>query len=583
MQGQRGKMVSLPETFEIDRTSSSSGATIDQQLCWNDMRGPPETHFSGFMLPPNDSSIPFMDSIGQEQRNLNGYSLGEASSSSGPYRSSNSEWKVENGWPSTVGRHGPRIEDQRYGPSNGALSLDNASINPMFVQGSVSSSFPPNIISTGEYVGPSGENPPLMEYPNLYKSGGSSNNQRFPIPPGSQADPLIPSGSGGYVREESEVRLGGSFDGRRVPCKRKSFEGHVGQSSLAENPNFPQPMESSLWHATPPCFNMSSGPAAQQLPEQVAPRLALDLAGGAVARGLPDMESAEISHRNFRLRVNSSGQNDLRSTSLPPSALAAAGSPGVISAPQSSSRLLVTNRSLELPPPLALNGSAPQGPQPLLQVPAMAPGGHSVRWSRGLVPRTNGFSPSIILPDEASSSGGSRNMLQHSMFVPNVSSLSARGLASAGSSGFQRNADSAPRASSSSAAPQLPHHGSAPQPNHHHSRYPRRLSEYVRRQLLSTIGSDSAAAQGSQTSNSSGRPVLSQDVLLSSGPGSSSHRHSLSRSAFWMERQGDSVVGFPYPVRTLSASEGRRRLASEKQIRSVLELVRRGEGGFRVE
>lgn len=554
-------MVLMPESFEIDRASSSSAAALDQQHCWND-----ETHFSGFMHPL--SGIPFTSSVNHEQRNVSAWGLGEASSSSGPYRSSNSEWKVENEWPSTVGRHSLRIEDRFGMSSGGMLSLDNSSIGPMFIQGSGSSSTPPSVNSNGVYVGPNQENPSLMECSNLYKSSGSVNNQR-PIHPGNEVHPFIPSGSTGFVVEESDVRLGGSLDSRRVPCKRKSFEGHAGQSFI-ENPNCPQPMESSPWQGTPPCFSMSSGPSTQPLQEQFGPGLCLDLAGGAVPQGLPNMEGSGVSHRNFRLRVNSLDQNDPRPISLSSAIVGAAGNPVATSAPQTSSRLLAANRSLELPPPTAMSGPASDGLQPSLQVPVVAPGGHFIRWNRGLVPRNNTSTSSPILSDEASSGSHSRNMLHQPMFVSNLSSSSTRGLMRAppGSSssvappGSSNSA--APLGSSSSAAPQLPHHGSSRQPNHPHSRYPRRLSEYVRRQLLSSIGSDLVGGQSNHTSNSSGHPMLSQDVLLSSVPGSSGHRQSLSRPALRMERQGDSVIGIPYPVRTLTASsERRRRFASE--------------------
>lgn len=553
-------MASLPETFEIDHASSSSGASLDRQLFRNDMSCPSEPHFSGFMLPPNDSSIPFLRSISHEQQNVSGWSLGEASSSSGPYRSINGDWKVESGWASTGGRYCPRIEEQ-LGPSNSVLSLDNTNINPVFVQGSGSSSIPPNVNSNGQYVGPSRVNPSLSDHHNLYKSSGFNDNQRFPVQPGNQVDPFVPSGSSGYVREESEVSSGVALDGRRFPCKRKSFEGHIGQSSFIENVNFPQPMESSPWQATPQCSDMNGRPGTQTLHEQVAPRLGLDLAVGAVAQSLPDTESSSVSYRNFRLRINSSGQSDMRPTSLSSSVVAAAGSPCITSAPQSSSRLLA-NHSLQLPTPLASSGSAPQELQPSLQVPVMVPGGHSVRWSRGLIPTNSSSSSSPIIPDEASSSGDLRNMLQHPVLPPSLST-SNRGLMSAGSAGFPANADSAPLGSSTSAAPQLPHH-IATQPSHQHPRFPRRLSEYVHRQLLSSIGSDLGGGQGSQTSNSVNRPLLPQDVLLSSGPGRAGHRQSSSRSALWMERHGDSAVRIPYQARSLAAaSGGRRRFASE--------------------
>lgn len=87
------------------------------------------------------------------------------------------------------------------------------------------------------------------------------------------------------------------------------------------------------------------------------------------------------------------------------------------------------------------------------------------------------------------------------------------------------------------------------------------LSEYVCRKF---INSDLVAGLKSQISNSIGSPVSLQDVLLSSGLGNSVHWQSLSRSAFWMERQEDNVIGVPFVARALAAaSDGRRRFASE--------------------
>lgn len=551
-------MVSLPETFDIDRTSSSSEASLGQQCFWNDRRGLPETHFSGFMLPPNEGSIPFLRSVNHEQRNVSGWSVGEAGSSSGAHRASSSDCKVESGWPSTGGTHSPRIEDQQLRPSNGALSLD--STNLMYVQGSGSSSIRPIINSNGQYVGPSRVNPSLREHPNLHKSSGSHNNMRFPIPPGTQVDSFIPSGSGGYIMEGSEVSLGGTLDGRLIPCKRKSSEGNIGQSSSVEKPNFPQHMESSSWQATPACFIVNGGPNTQTHQEQVDQTLSLNLAGGAVAQRLLDTQSTNISQRNFRLRVNSSGQRGMWPTSLSSSPVATAGSPSITSAPQSSSRLLVENHSLELLSPLTISGSSPQELHQLFPVPVMAPGGHSVRWSRDVTPTNNSSSSSPVLPDEASSIGVSRNMLrQHPVLAPSSSS-SARHFMRARSTSFPGNADSAHFSNSCSAAPQLPHHHTATQPNQQNPRFPQRLSEYVHQQLLSSVGSDLGGAQRSRTSNGASHSVL----LQPSGPGSSGHRQSSSRSALWTGRQVDSVIGIPYQVRSLAATSGdQRRFASE--------------------
>ncbi|KAK4381645.1 putative E3 ubiquitin-protein ligase RHG1A [Sesamum angolense] len=132
-------------------------------------------------------------------------------------------------------------------------------------------------------------------------------------------------------------------------------------------------------------------------------------------------------------------------------------------------------------------------------------------------------------------------------------------------------------ASTSRAGPSAGANSSSPSWSHRTCpQYPRRLSEIVRRSLLSSA----ATEPGGQSSNRAARSsssAISQEIALPPGPDNHGHRASSSRSAL-LERHLDGAFGIPYSLRTLAAgSEGRSSIMSE-QIRHVLDLMRRGEG-----
>ncbi|KAK4782010.1 hypothetical protein SAY86_016112 [Trapa natans] len=580
MPGQKDKIVSLPETFHNDPGSSSSGASLDQQRM-NEVRGQLENHFPGFTPSPDGSS------------------------SNGAYRALSSDWRVESGRPATRRINGMRIEDQQLGPNNTALSLGNTIVNPLYLQGAGSSSVTLN--SSDHYLYPNRVNPSPGEHPNLHMLSGSNNNMRFSIPHGYQVDPSVPSGSTGYVVEGSEVNLVGSLDGRQIPCKRKAFEGHLGQS-----------IRSSSWLAIPECFSVNGGPATQTHQEQVGARPGLNLAGGAVAQRLTDVERTSILQRNVWLRANSPAQRDTRPAFVSSPAMATARSPDIPSAPQSSSRLHMQNHSLEFPSPLTLSGSSPQELHQLPQVPFMAPSGHSVWRSRGTIPTNNSSPSSLALPEGNNSRGDSGNTLQlHHVFPPSSSSLT-RSFIGARNNNLPETAASVNFSNSISTALQLPPHPQPTQSSHQctgfpqrssiyvhqqlssvigsdlgdqrsrtsnhasqpvlqlpsgpgssgHTQLPRRLSESVQ-QLLSNIGSD-LGGQRSQTSNSAGQPLLQQP----SGPSSSDHPQSTSRSTPRMERQGDSIIRLPYQLwRRGATSRDRQRIASEDIMTLYMSMI----------
>ncbi|CAI9757193.1 unnamed protein product [Fraxinus pennsylvanica] len=175
----------------------------------------------------------------------------------------------------------------------------------------------------------------VVERPNTFKSDGSSNGQ-MPFA-SSSSDPFgVSSGSGKYLMEESDGRPGCSLDGRRLSCKRKAFEGNVGQSSGTGSSTYFQHAERSLWHAVPATqAAMSSISMSAPIDDIIAidvsdqdflmereierdqelstnPRLGLHVGGSASTSPLTLNASgtAESSKQNFCLQINDSNQQD---------------------------------------------------------------------------------------------------------------------------------------------------------------------------------------------------------------------------------------------------------------------------------
>ncbi|KAK9271293.1 hypothetical protein L1049_026883 [Liquidambar formosana] len=611
MQGHRSAIGSLPETLDFDHGSTSSNAAIEQQMCWNNMRNPAEHRLPDYILPPGETSIAYLNSVGHEGQNLSGWNLGEPSSSNTQNEISHDERKTEHGWSSSVSacagvgpRFGPRLDEQQCEPTT-IFALDNNNVNlstnqiangPLFMQSSSTDASPQNLNLNAGFADHGSDDCRVMECPNLYKSSGSG-NELF-MSASSSSDPFgAPSGSRGYLVEENDGRPGCSLEGRRLSCKRKALEGNVGQSSMSGSSRCFQRAETSGWHAVPSRYNAGSSlsistPSENILganpSEQVNPRLGLALRGVA-SDSLPDLRvagSAENSQRNFRVRISPSRHQN----SVPPN-LVSTGSAfrhSNVSSPQQPSRLLPVNHTLDLRSTPAADNTNSQSQPVLIHVPALPRNVQSVRWTGGSSSRPGNSSSSVIPGErdaapreEASLRNVSRSILEHPMFVPatelrNLPQNSTSRSLTGGSISIPGNVASTSRSGSSSGVHQssaptwVPHHNPPPQ-------YPRRLSEYVRRSLFSSVGSESGGPSSNYSPLRSGGPAPSQEVVLPTGTNNQGNHPSFPRSAMWMERQGDGVLGIPYSLRTLAAaSEGRSRLVSE--IRSVLDLMRRGEG-----
>ncbi|KAI4316689.1 hypothetical protein L6164_024644 [Bauhinia variegata] len=585
MQGQRGALGSLPETLQFDCGSTSSNATVDQQICWNNMRNPAENRIPEYILAPGDVNTSYVNSINHEWQNLSGWSLGESSSSNTQNEINHNEQKRELGWSSSVSNvavPGLRLEERRFESTN-ILPSDSANPSAIYRRVSHSHAMSQNFNLNAGMMDNDSDSVQHAEHPSTHKSSGSVNEHP---PPAVGSGPfLLPSGSNSFLVEDNDGRPGCSMDTRRVSCKRKAVEGSIGQSSDGGSSSYSHLTASSSWPTLPAQGNASSSLSISASSEQVNARLGLHV-GDDSSETLPD-SNVESFHRNFRLRINPSNQD-----SIPPTTFSSGSvirHSNVSSFPMSQ-RFPVDN-SLDLRSAPAVDNMIPQSQPLVIHVPPLPRNVQSFRWNGGSSSRNSHSSSPIICADrdnvqheEASSRNMPRNMLEQPVFVPatDLRSLVRNPIIRSSSSAnfsISGNVASSSRAGSSSAVnpPSASTWVSRPNP----PQYPRRLSEYVRRSLFSP-GSEAAAGQSNNYSSLRSGPAASSEArIFASGSSSQGHNQSHPRSSSWMERQSDAEFGIPHSLRTLAVTgEGSSRLVSE--LRNVLGLMRRG-GSLRFE
>ncbi|KAL2520928.1 RING/U-box superfamily protein [Forsythia ovata] len=602
MQGQRSAVSTLPENICFDNGSASNDAGIDQQISWNNMQPSSQHLLPDYMIQSSDTNVSYLNHANQEE-NLSGWNSGGSSSNAAMSHVGQNERETERGWSSlTSVRSGAAftLEERRYEPSN-ILSLNNVDVNlnsiqPTngYLQTTSPDSFPQDLnMSSGSLD--NDEDCQVVERPNAYKSVGSS-DERMPSASSSSYPFGVPSGSGGYAMEENVGRPGCSVDGRRLSCKRKVLEGNVGQSSGSGSSNYFHHAESSLWHALPApqhatsSVNMST-PTENNLSMNVQgqsnPRHGLGFGVNASATPLTSNATIidESSRPNFRLRINGSPQQGSVPGHLFSTEVDVGDANALSSQAQHSSRLHVRNNAFDSRPASAAENGSFHVPSALMHVPYVRRNPQS-RWNGSSSSRISSSSGSAIpgerdavLYEEPPVRNVPRNLSEHPMFVPAIDARSSSqnptnwGVAG-GNTGIAGNVAATPPSSSrsrvsSSIPPWVPHRSS---PQH-----PRRLSEIVRRSLLSSAGTESVGQSSNHALLRSGSSAAPQETTLSSGSGNHRHHLSNSRSAMLLERHLDGAFGAPYSLRTLAAAgEGRSRLVSE--IRSVLNLMRRGEG-----
>ncbi|KAK4722744.1 hypothetical protein R3W88_012977 [Solanum pinnatisectum] len=589
MQGQRSAMGSLPETLGFTHGSTSSDGGIDQQICWNNLRNPAQSRLPDYMVPSNETTIPFLSHANQERQNVIGWNLGESSSSN----TQNSVSRSENTTMSACPGPSHFSAEQHYGSSN-ILSLGDVEINlnnqladnTLFSQASTSSTVPNELNRSAGHEGHDGDEDDdddcqVMECTPTFKSNGPGKERMSTA--STSSDPLAgTSATNGFLRDESDGRPGCTLDGRRMACKRKAVEGHLGQSSGSGSPEY---LLNSLWRSIPAPNNVTAGangPAPTEsrrninLPAQVNPRLGLAM-GGTTMEGpvaLPASRRAESYRRNFRLRINGSHQQ----VPIPGNTFPTVGNDRNVTMSDWDALRLLPNESLDSRSVSAADNVNPRSQPVVGPVPSLRRSAQ--RWDSSSSRAGSSSSYSVFgernsaAYEQPSSRTVPRNISQHPMFIPasdlrNLNQNSVNWGLAGGNISIAGNVASASRSGPSSVAP-----SSSPGWVEHRNpqQYPRRLSEYVRGSMLSSAVSEPGSHNGNTPPHLSS--TASQEMGLSGHPG---HRPSSSRSALLLERQLDGAMGVPYSWRTLAAAgEGRGRLVSE-QIRNVLDLMRRGE------
>ncbi|XP_057718753.1 probable E3 ubiquitin-protein ligase RHG1A [Arachis stenosperma] len=592
MQGQRDTIGSLPETLEFDCGSTSSGATtatVNQQICWNNMRNPADNRIPEYILPPSDVNPSYVSPLNHGWQNLSGWSLGEPSYSNTQNEVNiNNDQRRELGWPSSISFGAPagsRQEERRVEPTN-AVSMDNTSTT-MYVHGANSHMMPPQNLNLNAGMGDSSSaNSHHVEHANLPKSIGPV-NEHVPPPLIGSGPLMLPSASNSLLFEDTDGRPGCSVDTRRVSCKRKAVERSVGQCSDGGSSSYSQPTDGSAWNTLPTQDYVGGSLGRSASVDRVSARLGLSMGDGP-SESIPDSNVAgnpESFHRNFRLRVNPSSQQS--SIPVPPPAAFSTGNvirtSGITPSAPVLPRFHPADNSLDVRPVPTVDTMIPQSQPLLVHVPALPRNMQSFRWGGASSSANNHSSNSAIPADnrdnnipheDASSRSLPRNLFEHPVFAPgtNLRNLARNPTNRAPSSGNLSIPGNVAAASSSrsgshsainpsSASPWV----ARPNPQH----YPRRLSEYVRRSLFPPPGSE---AGGSSSSNyPSARGPDSRALPSGAHPGTPS----------WLERPGDHEYGIPYSIRSLAvAGEGNSRLVSE--LRNVLGLMRRG-GSLRFE
>ncbi|KAJ8772869.1 hypothetical protein K2173_028046 [Erythroxylum novogranatense] len=575
MQGHRSVIGSLPETLDFDHGSSSGNAFVDPQICWNSLRNPADSRLADFILSPSHMTGAFVNSVDQERQGPSEWNLGEPSSSGLRNEAIHDEHKREHGWSSSVSAYsgpGPRLEERRYGPTN-ILPFNSVHVDSQFMQSSNSDGMTQNLNLNAGPVTHGIDNFPFME-----ASGNKASwtgNEHAPSSSGYDSLLLAP-GTSGYSVEQQDDRPGCPVDGR--PCKRKAVEINVGQSSIGGSSSFFQSSEQNAWPGVPACYDANSSLSMGAQPELFNARLGIG-ARGLACDGSPDLEMArrtESSHRNFRLVINPANEE-----SVPPALFPTGSATRRSGIPSShhSSRLIPVDHSLNLRSFPTVDGASSVSQQAGVPVPALVQNSQSFRWNEIPSSRVGSSSSSIILCDaeEANSRSRGSNVWEHSVTVP-ATELRASTRIPAPAHVTGGNINGPGNVSSSSwTAPNTGVHPLAaptwiPQPNP--PRNSRRLAEYVRRSLSNSAVGE---AGGQSSSRSPPQPGLTSSGDMPHSSNNHGHHRSHARSASRLERQGDSVLGIPYPLRTLATTrEGRSRLVVS-EIRNVLDVIRRGE------
>lgn len=492
---------------------------LEPKMSWNSMQTSVQNRLPDYRISANAQ-----------------WGLGETSASSSQHQDDQNERKKEHSWSFC-----PQANMERPYEQSNVVPLDsdddetpnvNQTTNGSFVLRNSTTALPQDLNVVSGFVDEEDDDEcQLVECPSSYLPIGPSNEQMR---------------SSLSMFDEREDRL----DGRRMSCKRKTLEGQssgVGSSSHC----FQNEEINHQWHTIPASPTETGMPPEPRGEisinnglEQANARLRLGV--GAHAPPTPfSLTSSETSGRNFRLRsINGLYQQD----PIPENPF----STDAGNVNRYSSRLTRNRVDLNPDPPVE-NGHS------VLHTPVRRH--HHSRWSGSSSTRSSRSSvseernaavfgePSRNIP---------RSISEHPMFVPetgsssqNVTNWNLHG----GNNSILGNVASTSRAGPSTGANSS---GSSWAHRNYHQ-YPRRLSEMVRRSLLSSSAAGEAGVHNGNLAIRSGSPVLSQETI------SESHGHRLlsSRSSL-LDRHLDGSFGLPHSLRSLAAAgEGRGSIMSE--------------------
>lgn len=603
MQGQRSAIGSLPDSLNFDFGSTPNNVGMDQQIRWNSLRDPPETRPSDYSIAPGGSE-PFIANINQEGPCLSRWNIGDpVSTTNFPNPMNHEERIIQNGWSSSMSSSasGPSLRpEEPIAELPSVFSRNSANLNlnsnqfptgPSFYRSSNSGPSMHDLDINARLSGYASGGADLMECSDPSKSGGME-PRMAPSSSGPSEPFASSSGSGGFLVEDDDGRPGSSMDGRRMSCKRKSLEGHSGQSS-ASGSCFSREGGGSIWQAVPPTYNVggsslnissssSETSIGVRLREAMDQRLALSMGGISSGNSIPltnvGVGAGDNSATSYRERANMSTTHDSFPNHLFVPRVSGSHSSSVST--HQPTRLVPVHPPLNLMPQMQPDNTASQT---VARFHGLRRNVQTVRWSGGasgsragapsdpftVVSERNGSS----LHEERNARSVPINLSEPPLLYPSSEAMNPSQNPPSWGMNNGRNNAGLPRslASSSRAGPSAGSRSSSG-PNwgshrHSSSQYSSRLSEYIRRSLLAAENS----SHGSSVSTSLRPP--SQEAL---NPGVG-HPNLFSRPGLLLDRRGDgTATGVPLSLRALAGGgEGRTRLFAE--IRNVLDMMRRGE------
>jgi hypothetical protein len=586
MQGQRITFDCFPEVVDIRQGSVSNSTGMSQQTSLNNALHPVESPLSNYMVSSGETTS--LNASTHDVPSFSGWNAGEASSTLNPQSQVNDDgMKIEHGWSSSFNINsgaGPRLEEGQIeatnvrfpGRANIGLGGNRVRSGPLFMQGSSSNHIPQNVNLNAGYVGNSvnsGQGIGSGLEPNANKSSAVELKQ---ISSSSASSDNIgtSSGSSSYM-EDSAGGSGSSLETWGLSCKRKALEGTSGQSYPGGTSSSSSQAENAGWHTGPARHEPSYGlfTPSQNSPN-VSPAEQQNLSIGIGIRGeasdaFPSLGvtgNAEIPFRNFDRRASSGHQQEPVALNL---------SSRIRTAPQSA-RSIPFSDSLDLRSTalVSASSSGPQSQSHARHIPVLSGNVHPFHWNGASNSRVGSVSSSINsgergppLREGLNIRSVSRNNAEHPMFVPasdvrNSANDPTSWSLATGNIGNSGGFPSTSRVGSSSSIHTLPNPTWLPRQNPPAQNH-QRLSESPW-SLFSSVDSEHGGRSGHFTSLPPGPSTSSQDTAMPSRPNSQGHHQQYPRSAFFMERPSDDVLGIPHSLRALAVDiEGRRRLISE--------------------